>query len=478
MTIKQIESMSGMTRANIRYYEQEGLLRPLRAANGYRDYSRDDLATLKRIKLLRGLQISLEEIRALQSGAAELSDILQEKLRELEQVRRDAGYAQDICRAIREDQATYAGLDAQKYLDAGAGYLSIEADTAPQMFYPWRRFFARSLDMAIYSALWWALLGLCFHVNLWGRGGILSFLDAIMALLLMLFLEPALLRLLGTTPGKWIFGLRLQDRDGRRPGYSQGLDRTLGVIGGGLGYGIPIYSAICLWKSYKRCSEDEPQPWDDELNYALKDTKKYRGAAFVLAQVLVTGAAVLIVAASRLPANRGDLTVAEFAQNYNAMAAHYGFEVTKRLDAGGQWKDDSGDPTIYIHYAPLPQLQYTVENGYVTGIGFEHELENSDEWLDAHNAVITLAMLSYVGAQREAGPFSDIYADIPRTVEENAFEDFTWRRFGVEVVCETEHCGYTLFPVDGGILIPEEGVDAYFSMVFSMKKFETDGMVD
>ena len=43
MTIREIEALSGMTRANIRFYESEGLLTPSRAENGYRDYSQSDL---------------------------------------------------------------------------------------------------------------------------------------------------------------------------------------------------------------------------------------------------------------------------------------------------------------------------------------------------------------------------------------------------------------------------------------------------
>lgn len=53
MNIKEIEQRSGLTRANIRYYEQEGLLRPARQENKYRDYSDEDLETLLRIALLR-----------------------------------------------------------------------------------------------------------------------------------------------------------------------------------------------------------------------------------------------------------------------------------------------------------------------------------------------------------------------------------------------------------------------------------------
>ena len=39
MTSKEMEARSGVARANIRYYEAEGLLHPDRAKNGYRDYS-------------------------------------------------------------------------------------------------------------------------------------------------------------------------------------------------------------------------------------------------------------------------------------------------------------------------------------------------------------------------------------------------------------------------------------------------------
>ena len=38
MNIGQLEAALGMTRANIRFYEKEGLLSPTRSENGYRDW--------------------------------------------------------------------------------------------------------------------------------------------------------------------------------------------------------------------------------------------------------------------------------------------------------------------------------------------------------------------------------------------------------------------------------------------------------
>ena len=45
MTSKEMEARSGVPRANIRYYESQGLISPVRRENGYRDYSRQDAET-------------------------------------------------------------------------------------------------------------------------------------------------------------------------------------------------------------------------------------------------------------------------------------------------------------------------------------------------------------------------------------------------------------------------------------------------
>ena len=63
MTIKELETSLGMTRANIRFYEQEGFLTPERGANNYRIYSEEDVETLRKIKLLRQLGLPLDTIK-------------------------------------------------------------------------------------------------------------------------------------------------------------------------------------------------------------------------------------------------------------------------------------------------------------------------------------------------------------------------------------------------------------------------------
>ena len=72
MTIKELEQRTGMARANIRFYEGEGLLAPKRLENGYRDYSEEDARTLEKIKLLRQLQLDIDTIRRVQAGTLKI----------------------------------------------------------------------------------------------------------------------------------------------------------------------------------------------------------------------------------------------------------------------------------------------------------------------------------------------------------------------------------------------------------------------
>ena len=83
MTSKEMEARSGVPRANIRYYEAEGLLHPERLKNGYRSYSEEDLRTLEKIKLLRRLGVSVDKPVELVEIHAAIVDIDSDFSREL-----------------------------------------------------------------------------------------------------------------------------------------------------------------------------------------------------------------------------------------------------------------------------------------------------------------------------------------------------------------------------------------------------------
>ena len=64
--IGEAARLSGVTAANIRYYEKEGLLAPgARGSNSYRLYSAADVHRLRFIRLCRAMDMSLDEVRTL-----------------------------------------------------------------------------------------------------------------------------------------------------------------------------------------------------------------------------------------------------------------------------------------------------------------------------------------------------------------------------------------------------------------------------
>lgn len=65
MNIGAAAKHSGLPAKTIRYYEDIGLISPDRSANGYRDYSQDDVHFLSFLRSARELGFSIEECRQL-----------------------------------------------------------------------------------------------------------------------------------------------------------------------------------------------------------------------------------------------------------------------------------------------------------------------------------------------------------------------------------------------------------------------------
>lgn len=346
-------------------------------------------------------------------------------------------------------------------------------DTTSQVYYPWRRYLARMLDISIYTLIWSTSLTFIFNVNIANQSSILSYFNTIIAIVAMLFLEPLLLKCFGTTFGKWIFGLYLKNENGSNLSYKEGYNRTWGVIASGLGYYIPIYQLVRMWKSYKKCSENELQPWDYKLVYFIKDTKPYRGVVFVIVHILMFGVIWIILTLGQLPVNRGDLTIAEFAENYNRLSKYYGIETDKYLNEKGQWAQDpfeqyDGRISVEIFPSVLAEFEYITQNEHITSIRFELEIDNSGDWLTSSNNQMILAILSFVGAQNEVGAFSDFRRYIPKLVTENSFADFEITQANIQTKCDVEFSGYMKMNIGNEILIPDDDAEPYYHLVFSM----------
>lgn len=67
MLIKEVCRQCNVTKKAIEYYEQQKLITPSLLENGYRDYSNLDIEKLKKIAILRKLDLSIQSIRSILS---------------------------------------------------------------------------------------------------------------------------------------------------------------------------------------------------------------------------------------------------------------------------------------------------------------------------------------------------------------------------------------------------------------------------
>ena len=468
MTIQEVERQSGMTRANIRFYEEKGLLTPQRQPNGYRDYSAADVETLRRVRLLRSLDISIDTIRALQSGERTLEAVLAERERRWNDAKGRAGDAEALCQRMRQDGAQYATLDAEKYLrpqpEAQRLYHPAgQADQRPYAFTPWRRLLAFNLDYELCLLLLYAVLSLGFHVNITKGSGLLSLLYAYLALMLQLLIEPWLLHRFGTTPGKALMGIYIETESGERPTYAQAIARTWKRFWYGFGASIPILGLVRMWqKGYRPCRDCESCAWDseNELVCLIHDRKAWRGWIMAAAYAGCVAVNVLLSSAAALPPCRGRLTVAQFARNYNMLANYYGDETNWRLDETGAWEDITPAGVFIVRVGDeigRPDWQFTLDaDGYIQRAELAADYRNCDGmvWISTLEDQTLLGTLSIVCAQPGVHAWSFAPQRIARAFKQQP--DTGSVRMTYQGVSIAYDCVYQGFAPAGTALIPVE----------------------
>lgn len=118
MKINEVEAQVGITKKNIRFYEDQGLIAPRRnTQNGYREYGEEDVARLRQIKLMRKLGVPLEEIRNMQSGIHTVGDGMRRHLVTLERDRKNLEESMELCRLLTQREERLDTLDAGALLE-------------------------------------------------------------------------------------------------------------------------------------------------------------------------------------------------------------------------------------------------------------------------------------------------------------------------------------------------------------------------
>ena len=406
MNIKEIEERSGLTRANIRYYEQEGLLAPARRENKYRDYSEEDLETLLRVALLRSLGFSLEEIRRLQSGEADFAAAMRERSAALESEGQRLLAARNVCDAISREVTSYSALRPENYLNG------FEPDVAAKQRdvaepHPWRRYFARAIDLTIVGLMVSFVQFVLLHHNLVNISKGENVLCGLAGWGLLVLIEPLLLARFGTTAGKWCMGITVTRPDGERLSYGEALERTAAVWLYGAGLGISIVELVCNYRSYRRYMNGEELAWESGSIERFDERGTGRMVLLYAASTALSLALTLAMGLSAaLPPNRGDLTVAEFAENVNFYRDFFDYGERWSLDENGEWAENQYENVVYFGGGDGPApFTYTVEEGTLRAVHWAYT-ETAETIYGTGDENARMAYLALAAAQKDTSLFN------------------------------------------------------------------------
>lgn len=445
MTIAELEARSGMTRANIRFYESEGFLSPARRENGYRDYSEADLELLLRLKLLRALDLPLSEILRLQRGELGLAAAMERHASRLALERRGLSNSEAVCRDIMLSGENFKSLDVQRWLgELETGAVPPEEDAEPKLICPWRRYLARTLDYLLCEQLLLTPIMLIARPNVALSGVGVSVALTVGAIALMLLLEPLCLHYFGTTPGKRLLGLYVERPDGGRLSFGEAARRTFDVLSSGLGFYVPILSQVLLILSWLKHREGRPLSWEADSELRLR--RKHQGlliAVYATAVCLVLFLGFINEQLSQMPKNRGDISAAEFCENYNGFAHMDGYLYSNVSLTPEGWERSSENSTR------LETMGYEAEYSFYETEGVLEKLELRIESIPGRVSLsfpteeLELALRSSVWG-REGSGVLDFYersmqlVDIERLTAYGGLsaEDFRLELPSAAVTCE------------------------------------------
>lgn len=502
MTIKEVEARTGLARANIRYYEEQGFFSAARGDNGYRNYSEEDVDTLLKVKLLRQLGFSLEEVGAVQRGERALEPALAERESGLERESRALEQAAQLCRDMRADGVDFCTLDARRYLDRLAREEEVLAkDQDPVRIFPWRRCWARELDLAIYGAVLVLVLQVCFKMNylrISGGPGA-NMLLALACLLVMAGAEAVMLHLWGTTPGKALLGLKILREDGTPLSLPESARRA-GMVAAfsGIFYllaasGVPLFALIgmapmawAMWQAY----HGKPLFWEPDNQIYLDGSDRYKAfwekkrgwyglAGFVAAWAACLGLIVGGHFLAAMPPHRGPgITVEQFVENYNQAWA---FELGKnnmayQLTVDGTFEEVPREDNAFVIYAfgepPVPQavFHFTEEKGVLTQVALTRSYESEGPVSEGHiysvgipYNEIFLAARCFLWKPLGHDGAVELYEQL---VKNQGVLHWDWDGFAID--SEMRFSGYSFF--GGDALLAQEGQSQSYFVECTMRK--------
>lgn len=116
MKIAEVEKQTGISKQTIRFYEKEGLIEPERNnENQYREYDAQDVKKLKRISLMRKLNVPIPEIKEVMEGARSFSEVIDRQRLQIAKEREEQDALIAFCDELKGQSVDW--LDEDYFLE-------------------------------------------------------------------------------------------------------------------------------------------------------------------------------------------------------------------------------------------------------------------------------------------------------------------------------------------------------------------------
>ena len=295
--------------------------------------------------------------------------------------------------------------------------------------YPARRFIARIVDTTIVTLIGNAILKIGFRINTGLSMQTLMYCEIIFWLF-ELMIEPLLLSTIGTTPGKWIMGIKVRDMKTKgKLEIKQSYTRALKLAWHGFGFMIPIFTLYKRGVSYFRCRMNDTMPWDGGIDVELDDDRQTRIALCVIAVILLNVGDEFIAKQAMLPQNKGDITYEQFRENLVEIMKYTGY---------------TGD--ILDNYKVT-----TGSNGFVSSVSISFTEEQSTA--DRYNQMY-LAFLAFAGASEDSNGIKLMLTSATGKMRAyyNSFED--------------NYCGVNIKNISDSKIMDENSYGNLYAMLY------------
>ncbi|MFQ8793133.1 MAG: RDD family protein [Oscillospiraceae bacterium] len=270
-----------------------------------------------------------------------------------------------------------------------------------------RRYLARAIDLTLTGILVSFVQFMLLHHNLVNISKAEIFLCGLAGWGLLVLIEPLLLSRFAATAGKWCMGITVTRPDGERLSYGEALERTAAVWLYGAGLGISIVELVCNYRSYRRYMNGEELAWESGSVERFDERGTGRMVLLYAAITALSLALTLAMGLSAaLPPNRGELTVAEFAENVNFYRDFFDYGERWSLDENGEWAENQYENVVYFGGGDGPApFTYTVEEGTLRAVHWAYT-ETAETIYGTGDENARMAYLALAAAQKGTSLFN------------------------------------------------------------------------